>query len=110
MVVAHRDGDAVGAHATLRQAGHQSTEASQGTMWHALARGVIAERRRVAVMPRYERGHELLRQWSSARRCRHPFIEPNRLTVSAYLGAVLAMCDLGGALPRGGLRPKVRRT
>jgi hypothetical protein len=64
IVVARRDGEAVGAHATLRQAGHQPTEAAQRTMLHALARGTIARHPQDAVMPRYELRHEVLRAGS----------------------------------------------
>jgi len=59
MVVARRDGNAVGAHATLEQARHQPTESSQRTVSHAFVRGRIARHPRDAVTPRYEPGHEV---------------------------------------------------
>ena len=60
-MVARHDGDAVGAHATFRQAGHQPTETTERTMSHALARGAIARQPPDAVMVRYEPRHEVLR-------------------------------------------------
>jgi len=62
IVVAHRDRDAVGAHATLRQGWHQRTGIAQRTMLHTLARGGIARHSRDAVMVRYELRHEPLRR------------------------------------------------
>jgi len=61
IMVARRDGDAVGAHPTLRQGRHQLTETDQHTMLHALARGAVARHSRDVVMPRYEPRHEVLR-------------------------------------------------
>lgn len=61
IVVARRDGDAVGAHATLRQGRHQRTETSQRTTLHTVARGGIALAPRALVTARYEPRHELLR-------------------------------------------------
>ena len=62
VVVPRRNTNAVEAHATVRQAGHQPAEASQRTMLHALVRGRIAQARRGAVIPRYELGYEPLRR------------------------------------------------
>ena len=67
IVVAHRDGDAVGAHATLRQGRHQRTEGAQRTILHVFTRLAIARPSKDAVMPRYELRHEVLRAVSVRR-------------------------------------------
>jgi len=67
IVVARRDGDAVGAHATLRQSRHQQAEIAERTTLHALARGAVARRSHAAVMARYELRHEALRAGSDER-------------------------------------------
>jgi hypothetical protein len=67
MVVGASRRNAVGAHATLRQARHQPTEASQRMMLHALVRGTGARYPRGAVTPRYDLGHEVLRDTPPAR-------------------------------------------
>ena len=77
IVVARRDGDAVGAHATRRQGRHQRTEGAQRTILHVLTRVAIAGPSKDGVIPRYELRHEVLRAASvrrpsvSGRGCHH---------------------------------------
>ena len=89
--------DAVGAHATLRQAGHQPTEASQRTMLHTLVRGPMLRHPRDAVTPCYEPDAEVLRDTPSARVWSSAM--PNACSAPPGRDMAVVLAHLGGSTP-----------